>query len=88
MSIDSSADLLFRISADSTLAQADLAALKSAVANTCGEAAAAGAAAGSSLDGSLGGMHEGFHRVVSTTRETREALRGLGKKSGSLCPDS
>jgi hypothetical protein len=83
---DTSADLLFRISADSTPAQADLAALRTAVADTCGEAAAAGEAAGGSLSGSLGGMHEGFARVGSSTRETREALRGLGEEIGVTMP--
>jgi hypothetical protein len=81
-----SADLLFRISTDSAPAQADLAALKDAVTNVCGEAAAAGASAGSSLGDSLGGMHKGFHRVGESTRETREALRGLGEEIGVAMP--
>jgi hypothetical protein len=83
---DTSADLLFRISADSTPGQADLDALRGAVHSTCADSAADVAAANASMGDSLGGMHEGFHRVGQTTRETREALRGLGEEIGVTMP--
>jgi hypothetical protein len=86
MAFDSAADLLFRISADTEAAQADLASLRTAISGTCADAAASGQAAGASLGGSLGGMHEGFTRVGSSTRETREALRGLGEEIGITMP--
>jgi hypothetical protein len=86
MAIDSSADLLFRISADSTPAQADLAALRGAVADTCSGMASDVGAAGDKAGESFTGMGEGAHKVSGQMRETREALRGLGEELGVTMP--
>ena len=79
MGNDSSADLLFRVSTDSTPAQADLAALRGAVAETCSGMGSDLATAGDGADTSFGKMGEGARSVTGNTRETREALRGLGE---------
>jgi hypothetical protein len=86
MSIDSSADLLFRVSTDSTPAQADLAALRGAVADTCSGMASDVGAAGDAAGSSFSGMGEGAHKVSGQMRETREALRGLGEELGVTMP--
>ena len=86
MGNDSSADLLFRVSTDSTPAQADLAALRGAVAETCSGMGSDLATAGDGADTSFGKMGEGARSVTGNTRETREALRGLGEEIGVTMP--
>ena len=66
------ADLLFRISADSTPAQADLEAFRGAVADATGDA-------GEQLDALA-------ERTVSSEGPAREALRGLGEEIGVHLP--
>jgi hypothetical protein len=66
------ADLLFRISGDSTPAQEDLEAFRAAVANATGDAGAQ--------------LEEMAGRTETSTRGAREAIRGLGEEIGVHMP--
>ena len=81
MPSDSSADLLFRISADSTQAQGDLAALRGAVSGTFGSMVAEShAAAGVLLYDWAGNpikmATDSIETMGGSSRGAREALRG------------
>jgi hypothetical protein len=102
MAIDSTADLLFRVSADSTPAQGDLAALRAAVAATFGGMVADSKMASGallydwagrpirSIADDFTGLGESAgsaaRQTMGSTRETREALRGLGEEIGVRMP--
>ena len=86
MSLDSAADLLFRISADSTPAQADLAALR---ASMTAELAGMGAPleqVGADFAGMGEAASNAARRSVSETTEARHAIRGLGEEIGVRMP--
>jgi hypothetical protein len=72
MGVDSTADLLFRISADSAPAQADLQQLREAVFASTADASAQ--------------MESMGTRTASSARESREAIRGLGEEIGVHMP--
>lgn len=91
MPSDSSADLLFRISADSTQAQGDLAALRGAVSGTFGSMVAEShAAAGVLLYDWAGNpikmATDSIETMGGSSRGAREALRGLGEEMGVRMP--